>query len=95
MFEDFIRQVASMMGTTSTLAGIVMSLILTVILLLLVAVATKGKAFEYVSLMIGLLSTVMFTAMSWYPIWTGAVMALGIALLGGWYLSKLSGGGSN
>jgi len=92
MFEEFLANAAEFMGTTQTNAGIVLSLITTICIIIVVAIATKGKRFEIMGLLIGFFCTVMFTAMSWYPIWTGAVMALMIALLSAWYFSKIGGG---
>lgn len=94
-FEDFLANAAEVMGTTSTIAGIVLSLVISIMLLLIVAIATKGKAFEYTSLMMGLFTTVLFTAMSWYPLWTGAVIALAISLLAAWHFSRVAHGGSD
>ena len=85
---------AYLLGTTATNAGIFLSLLFTLSLIFLVAMATKGKRFELMGLITAMFSTVLFTAMSWYPLWTGAILAFAVALLGGWYLSRLTGGGS-
>lgn len=92
MFEDFLANAASSMGTTQTNAGIVLSLLTTICVIVVVSIATKGKRFEIMGLIVSFFCTVMFTAMAWYPIWTGAIMALMIALLSGWYFSKMGGG---
>ena len=92
MFESFLASVADIMGTTQSNAGIVLSLLTTISLILIVAIATKGKRFEIIGLIMSFFCTVMFTAMAWYPVWTGAVMALMIALLSAWYFSKMGGG---
>lgn len=91
MFEDFLTAAAEYMGTTATNTGIVLALLVSLTLILIVAIATKGAKFEIVGLLMGLFTTVLFTAMNWYPLWTGSVIALMIALLSGWYFSKMGG----
>jgi len=91
IFGDYIDAVADLMGTTSTNAGIIMSLILCMALVFVMLVATKGKWAVYTAPISLLLSVVFFTALQWFPVWTGTVLALGIGILTAYIFSKLGG----
>lgn len=78
MFDAFLESVATAIGSTSAQAGIILSLMWTAILDLVLGIATKSGMGVVVA---SVLSLVFFVAIGWFPVWTGAVLALVFALL--------------
>ncbi|MEX2738072.1 MAG: hypothetical protein Q6356_003270 [Candidatus Wukongarchaeota archaeon] len=89
MFQEFLDGAAAYLGTTATNTGILLSIIIIFALLFIVAIATEGQKFEIVGTITFLLFTVFFTGIEWLPVWTGAVMGLGVAILAAYYISKM------
>jgi len=90
MFSEFLIACATFLGTTTTYAGIFLGLLITFGLTLAMLIATTGEDGNpaMVATMSFLILTVVFTAMGWYPIWTGSILGLAIALLGAFMISK-------
>lgn len=96
LFSEFLINVANFLGTTTTLAGIFLSLLLTVGFTTALLIAISGANTRGDPTMLGLISfvffTITFTAMGWYPVWTGSILAFAIALLGAFFFSKIGKG---
>lgn len=91
IFQVFVQAVADTFGTTLSDAGIMMSLFFTMMIILLIEVAAKGRSRPIITMVTGLLSITMFTFMQWLPTWTGGVLALALGILIAWYISKMGG----
>lgn len=89
IFEVFVQAVADTFGTTLTNAGLMMGLFFSIIAVMLVAMATKRKG-ELNMMILSLFTTIMFTVLGWYPVWTGTVIGLGLAIVTAWYVSKIT-----
>jgi len=95
MFGEFLNNVATFFGTTNTYAGLFLGLVITVgfTLATLIAISTSENTNPTMLGMIEfLVFTVIFTTMGWYPIWTGSILGLAIALLGAFWISKIGTG---
>lgn len=88
IFGEFINNVASVMGTTDEMAGIFISLLITVSLMLIIEIASRGKGYAINGLIVAVVSTMMFTAMEWLPTWTGGALALGFSLIAAMIMSR-------
>ncbi len=95
MFTEFLNNTATFLGTTNTYAGLFLGLCITIgfVLATLMAISNSQNTNPTMLGMIEfLVFTVIFTTMGWYPIWTGSILGLSIALLGAFWLSKIGQG---
>lgn len=95
MFEDFLTAAGAYLGTTSTNAGIVLGLFITIILVFLsLYLSTSSKERIPVEMIAGImsfLSIIFFTMLSWFPMWFGATMGFFCAVALAYYVSKSGG----
>ena len=77
------------MGVTTTQAGVILSLMFTLATLLAILIATRGRKAEFTVPTGTLFLTVLFTFLGWYPVWTGSVLALVLAI----FVGKIISGG--
>lgn len=89
IWADYLATVADFMGTTGAQAGVILSLVITTSLGLAILIATRGRKAEFTIPVATLLVTVFFTFVGWYPIWTGSVLALVLAI----FVGKIISGG--
>ena len=89
IWSDWLNAIASAFDTSSTEAGIIISLMFTIASIFIVLMATKGKRPEVTVTFTGFFITVLFTFMGWYPVWIGSVIALIISIL----LARIISGG--
>lgn len=80
------------MNTTATEAGVIMSLMLIVSMLIVVLIVTRGKGAISTMPITALFSILMFTFIGWFPVWTGSVIALVLVIFVGFIFSKFAGG---
>lgn len=88
IWSDALANIADWMGMTSTQAGTMMSLIMTAFFILAILIATRGAKAEFTTPIGALFITVLFTFMGWYPVWTGSVLALVLAIFLGFVISR-------
>lgn len=88
IWSDYLTSIASALGTTATQAGVMFSLIFTIVTIFVVLVATRGRKPQVTMPISALFPTVLFTFMGWYPIWTGSVIALVIAIFIAYVFSR-------
>ena len=74
MWEDFVNAFADMVGLSSSGAGIMLSLLSIAVLIVLVNL--KRRPDPYITIGVGLISTVMFTVMGWFPEIVGAAIGM-------------------
>jgi len=86
---DFLNAVSGALGLgTPTVAGYVMALFFTAVIIIIVQIATRGKGFLPVVLE-SFLMTVLFTLIQWYDPWIGTLLALSIAMIGAFAWRRL------
>lgn len=93
IWNQYLTDVASFMNVTEAQAGTISALIFTVGVVLIALVATKGRNASTIVPMVGFFSTLLFTYMEWFPVWTGTLIALVLAIWIGWTFSGLGAGG--
>lgn len=81
VWSGYLTAIANAFGTTTQEAGIIFSLTFTMLAIIVVVIATKGKRPEVAIPFTSLFTTLWFTFMGWYPTWVGSVLALVISIL--------------
>lgn len=81
IWSYWLHEAALVLELTDEQAGILLSLLISVLLALTFTVATKGKRAAEVMMGSLLVSVIIFTFMGWFPLWTGSVIGLILALL--------------
>ncbi len=81
IWSDYLTSIASAFGTNATQAGVMISLMFTVGILIVVILATKGKKPEVTVTFTSLFVTIFFTFIGWYPVWIGSVLALILSII--------------
>ena len=87
IWSEYLNGIAVAMDVNATEAGMMISLMFSIFLMLVVLIATKGKRPEVTVPFSTLLSTVLFTFMGWYPIWIGSVLALVLSIMLAMFIS--------
>jgi len=90
MWTDWLEAVASGMGTTSSQAGVVISLIFIISIAVFILIATRGRKSGLTVGLTSLLGLILFTFIGWLPLFTGSVLAIVLSLLlakfvAGWF----------
>jgi len=90
MWSDWLEAIASGMGSTSSQAGVVISLIFIIGISVFILIATRGKKSGLTVGLTSLLGLILFTFIGWLPLFTGSVLAIVISLLmarfvAGWF----------
>ena len=88
IWSDYLIEVSDAMGVTAIQAGIMLSLIFTVGILLTILIATRGEKPQVTIPFGSLLMMVLFTFMGWLPIWLGSVLALVISIFIAYVFSR-------
>ena len=81
IWSDWLTSIASALDTTVTEAGIIFSLAFTIMLIVVVLIATRGKKPGITISLTALFVTVFFTFLGWYPIWIGSVLSLVVSIM--------------
>lgn len=78
MFDGFLTSVSVAWGTTISGAGIILSIIC---IAFFIAVLAIGSGSGEVVAPGAALGIIFFTAIEWFPVWTGAILAIVFGLL--------------
>lgn len=89
IWSDTLTNAGTWMDVTPVQAGVILSLMFTLATLLAILIATKGRRAEFTVPTGALFVTVLFTFLGWYPVWTGSVLALVLAI----FVGKIISGG--
>lgn len=89
VWSDWLTSIASALDTTVTEAGIIFSLAFTIMLIIVVLIATRGKRPDVTVTFTSIFVTIFFTFLGWYPIWIGSVLALVLSII----IAKIVSGG--
>lgn len=81
IWEYWLETIADIMSVTSTEAGIIMSLFVTVSAVFLMLIVMRFENYGVVVPVTALLSILVFIYMGWFPAWAGSVIALILAYL--------------
>lgn len=91
---QYLQNIADFMNTTVTQAGIIMSLIITICLTIVTLIAIRGKFGSVIIVPImDFFIVIFFTFIGWFPIWTGSVIALVLAIFVGYAITRIIGVG--
>jgi hypothetical protein len=89
MWGDYLTNAGTWLDVTAVQAGVILSLAVTLAVLVAILIATRGRKAEFTVPTGALFLTVAFTYMGWYPIWTGSVLSLVLAI----FVGKIISGG--
>jgi len=78
MFDGFLTSVSVSWGTTVSGAGIIMSVLCIAFFIAVLATATSSGEVVAPGAALGI---IFFTAIEWFPVWTGAILAIVFGLL--------------
>lgn len=92
VWTQYLQNIADFMNTTATEAGIIMALMLTISMLIVVLIVTRGSGAIVTMPITALFSILLFTFIGWFPVWTGSVIALVLVIFIGYIFSKFAGG---
>lgn len=92
VWETYLQRIADFTGLTLTEAGTIHSLIITVLLIVIILIASKGRYAQLTVPVTSFFSILLFTYMQWFPVWTGSVIALTLVIFIGWSVSRIPGG---
>jgi len=90
MWSDWLEAVASGMGSTSSQAGVIISLIFIIGISMFILIATRGRKSGLTVGLSSFLGLLLFTFIGWLPLFTGSVLAIVVALMmakfiAGWF----------
>lgn len=90
MWSDWLEAAASGMDSTSSQAGVILSLIFIIGISMFILIATRGKKSGMTVGLSSFLGLILFTFIGWLPLFTGSVLAIVMALLlakfvAGWF----------
>lgn len=80
LWDGWLTLVALGMGVTLTEAGVILALLFTISLIVVVAIATRGREARVVIPITGMLGIIFFTFVGWFPMFLGSVIALIVSL---------------
>lgn len=83
LWETWLESAALGMSTTTEQAGIIISFILTIVAIILVAMAGQGKHIEISAPITSLFSILFFVYIGWFPTLLGTVIAAIMAVFVG------------
>ena len=90
MWSDWLEAIASGMGSTSSQAGVIISLIFIIGINIFVLIATRGRRSGLTVGLTSLMGLILFTFIGWLPLFTGSLLAIVVSLLlakfvAGWF----------
>ena len=88
VWTDYLTSIADAIGTTATEAGMIFALVFTMGIIIVVIIATKGRKPQVTMPLSAFFPTILFTFMGWYPLWTGSVIALILAIFIAYVFSR-------
>lgn len=94
LWSDWLDNIASYMGANSTQTGILFSCLVTLGLVMVTLIATRGKGNMGV-MIVGFGSLMFFIVAGWLPIWTLVLLVLAIVGLYTNTIRDMLGGKSN
>lgn len=78
MFDAFLSSVATAWNVTTSGAGIIMSILCTGFFIAVLATGSRSGKVVAPGAALGI---IFFTAIEWFPTWTGAILAIVFGLL--------------
>ena len=81
LWADWLASVAAGLDMGTTDAGVIFSLGFTILLILVVLIATKGENPTVSVSFTALFATLFFLVLGWYPVWMGSVLALVLSII--------------
>lgn len=78
VWDGFLSNVATALNITQGMAGIVCSLVATIIVDIITGIASRSGLAVIGSTIVGI---IFFVAIEWFPQWTGAILGLVFGLI--------------
>jgi hypothetical protein len=76
VWQSYLNDMANFLNISSTEAGVIHSIMLTIFAIVMVLVASKGRQAIATVPITAFFGILLFTYMGWFPAWTGAVLAI-------------------
>ena len=80
IWSDWLTSAGTALGMTNAEAGTFLSLAITIMIILSILIATRGRRSQYTVSIGALLCMILFTFLGWMPVWTGSVIGLVLAV---------------
>lgn len=80
LWEEWLTYVSLGMGATMTQTAVILALLFTMALIIVVAVASRGREARVVIPFTGMIGIIFFTYVGWFPMFLGSVIALIVSL---------------
>ena len=80
IWSDWLEVAGTALEMTTTQAGTFLSLGITIVIILAIMIATRGRKAEYTVSIGALMCMILFTFMGWMPMWTGSVIGIILAV---------------
>jgi len=80
IWSDWLESAGTALEMTPTQAGTFLSLMTTIVIILAILIATKGRGGAYTVTVGALLCMILFIFIGWMPVWTGSVIGVILAL---------------
>jgi hypothetical protein len=92
IWSQYLQNVADTLNTSSSQAGIIMALMITICLSVLVLLSTRGKGAIVTLPSQMFFITLFFLYIGWFPVFLGSLIALVLVVFLGFVLAKLGTG---
>ena len=89
IWSEWLELAGTALEMTTTQAGTFLSLGITIVIIMAILIATRGKQSHYTVTIGALFCMVLFVFMGWMPIWTGSVIGIVLAL----FIANMAKGG--
>lgn len=80
IWTEWLTAAGTALDMTPTQAGTFLSLTVTIVIVLAILIATRGRKAEYTVSIGALLCMILFTFIGWMPVWTGSVIGIVLAV---------------
>lgn len=80
IWSDWLTSASTALEMSEAQAGTFLSLVITIVIVLAILIATRGKMAQYTVSIGALLCMILFTFMGWMPVWTGSVIGIVLAI---------------
>jgi len=80
IWSEWLESAGTALEMTTVQAGTFLSLTVTIVVILAILIATRGRKAEYTVSIGSLFCMILFTFIGWMPVWTGSVIGIVLAL---------------
>ena len=80
IWSEWLEIAGTALEMTTVQAGTFLSLTVTIVVILAILIATRGRKAEYTVSIGALFCMILFTFIGWMPVWTGSVIGIVLAI---------------